>query len=1530
MFCCYWGIGFGQTNNPTITVCNGQQLLCASAPTIPLCVSIIVNPLYQHIERISHFEIQWGDGTALQTIPAQAALDSIQHTFVLDTFYNSCIYQRTYTIVLETVHDDPSIEPTNSVFLLTVRNPPTAPFIVSPQPSCSGSPVLLLGSSDSTALGNYPNCPPFGLNYHAWSVSNGLQASGSQLQYTFDTAGIYSVQYCAGNSCDTVCTTQLLEVLDAGQAVIALMEGAVMIDSAHYQLCLYDTTASVQINGGLSPAATRFRWFVEGPPAWSWQPTATDSSQIELSFSQAGTYHLLLEVSNDCLRKDSTRIAINVVQPPAHSLLPQADTCQNFFYTPLPFRPEVSYRINATEPDSLPLWLTFSEQAYTVEAVWEHFCGTYSLRDTFFVRPIPPLDILSPATDQALCMGSDTLFLQATAVEQWTGGGSSLRQDSLGVYFLKNIPGLYTLIASAGVGACSIADTVNILVESPYTLELETPELGCVELAYTPSPFDSLVRYSINGQLQTDFPVALNLNGAPYLIRAEYVNACGRYEDSTVVNVIQPEEVRILSPVDSLFCQGSSPVLLQASDSIGQWLGDFIVEGDEGSYFVPALAGEFLIVFERGTDFCRRTDSVYLEVVPDNLVNAGEDQWICQNLELLQLATASPPGGQYSGFALSDNQIDLRLLLPDTSYLYLYTIDYLPPGCNTDSLYVQVALPPSAAFTLSQDTACINETVHVQLAPEAGVFRQIQWGDGSSGSAATHAYSQPGNYTIVHTAYTLQPLSQQPLCTATDSAGIYIPASIPTGGLSFTADPPEGCAPLSISFQNTSQNMQQTFVWDLGNGQTYTGLQPPAQSYEELQQQPTQYRVRLWVPAACGDTLVSSTINVSPRPVANFGIIDQVVCSGAAVEVNPLSLGLPDQQYLLVPGGQPLPASNGQAVPLQFFAGSSPDTLLLGLVASNSCGIDTFYRQLIVNPADVAAELSVEPPMPLCEGNPFTLYSASSPGAAVRWRLSDGNSYLGDSVRLLFEQPGQYELTLYAYGCGFDSLLVPLHILPAPALDFRHDSLRCPDLPVVFNPVGSSPAQITFDYGDGGQDTLPPYEHTYEMAGNYAVRATAYYINGCSRSADSQVRILPQPVVEAMATDSVCAGQEVTFTGFRQPEDSSCSWQFGDGNFSASCVTQHRYTQAGDYSVIFSAVSTNGCRQADTLRLHVRQRPEANFTVSVPDPCIPQTLRLVSSSRWADGWQWMAEDSIIGRMDTITYSFREPGLQRLTLTADNQGICHDSLVRWLEIRPNPLLELVITGRCQPAEGSSLKINTQEENALLLRGEAYWASGQQHPALAAGYYELQLQTPYGCILDTTLYIPPNQVFSIEALPDSFDIILGESIQLTAVSNLSTVDYRWDPVAYVQRPAQAITLAQPLRSLQYYVIGTDSRGCEAIDTVWVRVRADRRGQVFIPDAFSPNEDGVNDVFYPRTHHPSIERIEAFIIVDKYNEIVFDAQVEHPDQILLTEDPDIGWKGDFRGKKAEAGVYRYKLSLRYIDGEVYTFTGSIVLIR
>jgi hypothetical protein len=178
---------------------------------------------------ISHFELNWGDSSVSLTIPFSPNPPEQQHTYDLGSFYQSCFFQTQYSITLKTYHTDPGIEPTNSLFFITVRNPPPASFVIDPSVPCTGEPVKFIGSASDTMPGDYPNCPFPGNPYETWNLGSGILGTGGLFTYSFDTAGIYSVQYCAGNSCDTVCSTQSFEVVDAAKAHLELDSGAVQI-----------------------------------------------------------------------------------------------------------------------------------------------------------------------------------------------------------------------------------------------------------------------------------------------------------------------------------------------------------------------------------------------------------------------------------------------------------------------------------------------------------------------------------------------------------------------------------------------------------------------------------------------------------------------------------------------------------------------------------------------------------------------------------------------------------------------------------------------------------------------------------------------------------------------------------------------------------------------------------------------------------------------------------------------------------------------------------------------------------------------------------------------------------------------------------------------------------------------------------------------------------------------------------------------------------------------------------------------------
>ena len=115
--------------------------------------------------------------------------------------------------------------------------------------------------------------------------------------------------------------------------------------------------------------------------------------------------------------------------------------------------------------------------------------------------------------------------------------------------------------------------------------------------------------------------------------------------------------------------------------------------------------------------------------------------------------------------------------------------------------------------------------------------------------------------------------------------------------------------------------------------------------------------------------------------------------------------------------------------------------------------------------------------------------------------------------------------------------------------------------------------------------------------------------------------------------------------------------------------------------------------------------------------------------------------------------------------------------------------------------------------------------------------------------------------------------------------------------------------------------DANGCQDIDAVRVTVRI--RRDVYIPNGFSPNNDGVNDILMIYAGE-GVERILEFDIYDRWGESVF--YVSN----FLPNDPLYGWNGFFRSQPAPLDVYVYYARVLYKDGNEKLLKGDILLAR
>lgn len=115
-------------------------------------------------------------------------------------------------------------------------------------------------------------------------------------------------------------------------------------------------------------------------------------------------------------------------------------------------------------------------------------------------------------------------------------------------------------------------------------------------------------------------------------------------------------------------------------------------------------------------------------------------------------------------------------------------------------------------------------------------------------------------------------------------------------------------------------------------------------------------------------------------------------------------------------------------------------------------------------------------------------------------------------------------------------------------------------------------------------------------------------------------------------------------------------------------------------------------------------------------------------------------------------------------------------------------------------------------------------------------------------------------------------------------------------------------------------SDTNGCAAEDELFIQV--ERRSPVFVPNAFSPNGDNINDYFWFFINENKVAQISSLRIFDRWGGLVIEQ--------LSAENDYRGWDGRSNGKECATGVYIYMAEVIYFDGKKDVISGEVVLMR
>jgi len=185
-------------------------------------------------------------------------------------------------------------------------------------------------------------------------------------------------------------------------------------------------------------------------------------------------------------------------------------------------------------------------------------------------------------------------------------------------------------------------------------------------------------------------------------------------------------------------------------------------------------------------------------------------------------------------------------------------------------------------------------------------------------------------------------------------------------------------------------------------------------------------------------------------------------------------------------------------------------------------------------------------------------------------------------------------------------------------------------------------------------------------------------------------------------------------------------------------------------------------------------------------------------------------------------------------------------------------------------------------------------------------------------NTVVYVYPNPIAN--AGPDQI-ISVGESVMLNGSGGQT---YTWHPSNTLSNPYIANPIATPSITTTYNLTVTNNFGCSASDNVTIFVEPgnnndttdEKYSEIFVPNIFSPNGDGENDIVY--VYGTNIKAIK-FYIYNRWGEKIFESTNQ-----------TIGWNGSFKGEACQIDVYVYYLEAYLLNGNKIKRKGNISLVR
>jgi len=537
------------------------------------------------------------------------------------------------------------------------------------------------------------------------------------------------------------------------------------------------------------------------------------------------------------------------------------------------------------------------------------------------------------------------------------------------------------------------------------------------------------------------------------------------------------------------------------------------------------------------------------------------------------------------------------------------------------------------------------------------------------------------------------------------------------------------------------------------------------------------------------------------------------------------------------------------------------------------------------------------------------------------WNFGDANSNNTKNATHSYSKSGNFNVKLNAFsdlGCT-DSLIKNVLVTPIPVVDFSiNDAGQCfKSQSFVFtnkSTISSGTIKSKWYFGDSDSLAAISAVHVYKALGNYKVKNIITTNYGCKDSLTRNIWVNPnaKPSFTINDSDQCINNQNFTFTNSSTVSPGQIVgllWNLGNGKKSTQQIAQGNYQASGIYTILLQATTDSGCIDTSRSSIRVYPKPLAKFSVNDSAQCLYQNNYILTDQSFDSAgisqYLWNINNENSQSKPIATYKFSSIGYKNISLKVTSIEGCIDTVQKEVYIKPmpNPRFEFLKKYYCELTGPYTFVTNTPGGNFY---GKNIQANVYKPVILWEDTINYRV-TVNGCT-DSSSQI--TQVYPGPVIDLGADTTLCKYEVLELKTNSWQSRYLWNDGS----SGPNLRIVDPGT---YWVIANNICGIIG-DTIRVAFR-DVNCRFFLPNAFSPNGDGINDRFKPVLYDVGEMKYQIF---NRWGELLFEGNQS-----------DDGWDGIYNGEYVQVDAYLVKAHYSYSSGVHFvkiTESGTLLLIR